>query len=517
MAARGGRQQINGAQQGGAGGTGVVKSLLTGRQYGQSVLRPDIGRGGAQGKATPVKTTTPKQQVSLLQPNWQQQQQTVDASAISAETQQLVLSGLPDNIGPGESLYVVVDGVTYQIDSSNAELLAAAAGGGAGVPLGSRISLEDLANISAEQQTLSLDYQTAAGEMGVSAGDIKMEMHAGDTALGIDGQQFLEGQTGVVTSGSGHGTEPMQIIILPADGSDVKSADFKVGNQDFILQPGQQLPPELQDMVARGLPIDFSNYEFVIQEEGGSVAAAQAGAGTTYLTSTGQQIGGDGGNVMVSLAGTGGSNEDILGMLADASSQQGGLKIDMSHWATAGTSTIPIFEEDDGEFTYVMPTEEEAADAAASGVPRPIMESKFLAAFTDFLSGAKAETLSSVANSTVIRKQPQLPIAYVPEPNRKSAGAAHGDKKTPMTVVYSEGAGSQVIYVNESGTPRGRGRARGRPPTNQIVVQKFPGGRGGATPQQPGGAATATPGAREQFRQSIIAKSELNLHFSSEK
>jgi len=145
-------KQLNGAQQNvmETGGTGVVKSLLTGRQYAQSVLRTDVGRG--QNKPTAAKNPGGKQQVSVLQPNWQQTQQNVDVSA-GAETQQLVLTGLPENIGPGESLYVVVDGVTYQIDSSNAELLAAATGnstttsGASVVPIGSRMSLEDLANI----------------------------------------------------------------------------------------------------------------------------------------------------------------------------------------------------------------------------------------------------------------------------------------------------------------------------------------------------------------------------------
>jgi len=292
----------------------------------------------------------------------------------------------------------------------------------------------------------------------------------------------------------------------------VKSGDFKVGSQDYILQPGQQLPPELQEMVARGLPIDFSNYEFVIQEEDGS--ASHDGATTMYLSS-GQQLGGagDASSVMVSLSGGGSTNEDILGMLADASSHQGhGMKIEMQHWAAAGTSSVPIIDEDDGEFAYVMSTADEAGEAAALGIPRAVSESGFLTAFTDFLSGAKAETLSSVANSTVIRKQPQLPIAYVPEPSRKPAQS--GDKKTQMTVVFSEGSGTgqQVVYVNEGATSRGRGRGRGRPPS-QFLVQKFSGGRGGAMAHKPEDAdrqpgSTAAGGAKEQIRQSIIAKSE---------
>jgi len=510
-------KQLNGAQQNvmETGGSGVVKSLLTGRQYAQSVLRPDVGRG--QNKSATARNPGGKQQVSVLQPNWQQAQQNVDASA-GAETQQLVLTGLPENIGPGESLYVVVDGVTYQIDSSNAEQLLAATGnstaasGASVVPIGSRMSLEDLANISAEQQNLSLDYQAASSEMSASSGDMKLDMDAANasegsttTAQQLDGQQFLETQaTGTaVSTATGNASEPMQIIILPADGADVKGADFKVGGQDFVLQPGQQLPRDLQEMVARGLPIDFSNYEFVIQEDDGS--AAQDGSGATYL-STGQVLGsaGDATNVMVSLAGSavaGGSGDDILGMLADASSQQShGIKLDFQQWAGV-TPSIPVIEEDDGEFVYVTGNPDEGSEeSVANIVHRVVTESGFLSAFTDFLSGAKSETLSSVANSTVIRRTPQLPIAYVPESKRKAGMAFDNKSKSPMTIVVTEGSNQKVMYVSEGGTPvsgRGRGRGRGRPPAN-VVTQRYAGR------SLPAGEAGAT---KEQIRQSIISKS----------
>jgi len=502
-------KQLNGSQQMETGGSGVVKSLLTGRQYAQSVLRPDVGRG--QHKQAAAKNPDGKQQVSVLQPNWQQSQQSVDASA-GAETQQLVLTGLPENIGPGESLYVVVDGVTYQIDSSNAELLAAATGnstttgGESVVPIGSRMSLEDLANISAEQQNLSLDYQAASGEMSASAGEMKLEMDASSAGDGttsaaqqLDGQQFLDTQ---VTAGTAAGTatsEPMQIIILPADGSNMKSADFKVGGQDFVLQPGQQLPRDLQEMVARGLPIDFSNYEFVIQEDDGSVA--QDGSGTTYLSS-GQVLGnsGDATGVMVSLAGSavaGGSGDDILGMLADASSQQShGIKLDFQQWAGVAPTIAVVEEDDDGEFAYVTGNPDGSGDIAAHIIHRVVTESGFLSAFTDFLAGAKAETLSSVANSTVIRRTPQLPIAYVPEAKRKAGTSYDGKSKTPMTIVVTEGNNQKVMYVSEGATPvggRGRGRGRGRPPSS-TVTQRY--------------ARSADAGAtKEQIRQSIISKS----------
>jgi len=506
--------QLNGTQQNvmETGGSGVVKSLLTGRQYAQSVLRPDVGRG--QNKPAAAKNPGGKQQVSVLQPNWQQQQSQHDAAATAgAEAPQLVLTGLPENIGPGESLYVVVDGVTYQIDSSNAELLAAATGnststsGASVVPIGSRMSLEDLANISAEQQNLSLDYQAVGGEMAASAGDVKLEMQAaanageGSTTAAeqIDGQQFLETQAADPAAGTatGNGTEPMQIIILPADGADVKGADFKVGGQDFVLQPGQQLPRDLQEMVARGLPIDFSNYEFVIQEDDGS--AAQDGSGTTYLSSS-QVLGGSGDatSVMVSLAGSavaGGSGDDILGMLADASSQQShGIKLDFQQWAST-TPSIPVIEEDDGEFAYVTGNPDEGAgEPVAQIVHRVVTESGFLSSFTDFLSGAKSETLSSVANSTVIRRTPQLPIAYVPESKRKGGSA---QDKSPMTIVVSECSSQKIMYVSDSGTPvigRGRGRGRGRPPS--VMTQRYSAARGLHTSE---GAAS-----KEQIRQSII-------------
>jgi len=508
----GSTKQLNGAQSiMEAGGSGVVKSLLTGRQYAQSVLRPEVAR--TQNKPAAAKNPGGKQQVSVLQPNWQQSQPNVDATA-GAEAQQLVLTGLPENIGPGESLYVVVDGVTYQIDSSNAELLAAATGNSAAatatVPIGSRMSLEDLATISAEQQNLSVDYQTAGGEVAATPGEMKLEMQAATADEGatttqqLDGQQFLETQaTGTAAGATGNTSEPMQIIILPADGADVKGADFKVGGQDFVLQPGQQLPRDLQEMVARGLPIDFSNYEFVIQEDDGS--AQQDGSGAAYLSS-GQVLGGSGDatSVMVSLASSavaGGSGDDILGMLADASNQQShGIKLDFQQWAGA-TSSIPVIEEDDGEFAYVTGNPDDGSgEPAAHIVQRVVTESGFLSSFTDFLSGAKSETLSSVANSTVIRRTPQLPIAYVPESKRKS-GTGHDNKsKSPMTIVVTEGSSQKVMYVSDGGTPmsgRGRGRGRGRPPSS-VVTQRL---AGRSVPAGEVGVA------KEQIRQSIISRS----------
>lgn len=240
---RGGRGQLNGQQQEGMVSGGVVKSLLTGRQYAQSVLRPDVGRPAIQtAKSAMARNAAAQkqqqQQVSLLQPQWQQQQQHTVVSAVdptvssAGETQQIMLSGLPDNITPGEALYVVVDGVTYQIDSSNAEqLLAAAASGGlttdtsasvsaAGEAGETRISLEDLANVSAEQQTLSLDYQQAAAAAGgdmvaVSAADVKLEM-----------QQQAAVQDGGATSAAAaivHSTEGQQLFET-ADGTTVTTS-----------------------------------------------------------------------------------------------------------------------------------------------------------------------------------------------------------------------------------------------------------------------------------------------------
>jgi len=64
---------------------------------------------------------------------------------------------------------------------------------------------------------------------------------------------------------------------------------IQVNGQDFVLQPGQELPAELQEMVARGLPLDFSNYELIIQEgddpeaEGGYVLESQQQQGAIEL------------------------------------------------------------------------------------------------------------------------------------------------------------------------------------------------------------------------------------------
>jgi len=191
-------------------------------------------------------------------------------------------------------------------------------------------------------------------------------------------------------------------------------------------------------------------------------------------------------------------------MLADASSQQShGIKFDFQQW-TGATSSIPVIEEDDGEFAYVVGNPDDGSgESTAQIVHRVVTESGFLSAFTDFLSGAKSETLSSVANSTVIRRTPQLPIAYIPESKRKTGTGQDNKSKSPMTIVVTEGNSQKIMYVSESGTPvsgRGRGRGRGRPPAN-VVTQRYAG-------LMKAGEAAAT---KEQIRQSIISKSTCKL------
>ena len=53
-----------------------------------------------------------------------------------------------------------------------------------------------------------------------------------------------------------------------------EATTISLAGSDFVLQPGQQLPPEIQEMIAKGLPIDMSNFEFVVDEDQHNTAAA---------------------------------------------------------------------------------------------------------------------------------------------------------------------------------------------------------------------------------------------------
>jgi len=289
------QENLDGGHNGGGENIHMNSQSMDGMQYSQSILQPDLL----------------KSEEETLQ---------VDETNAEGGTEQIFYSdGIPQNLGQGEKLYAVVDGVAYEIITGPDNGLIArpappgtfegvvsqtdASGDGAEPPEveSGGISLEDLATISAERETLSL----GEGDMGTVGDD-----------HGMENQQYLEMQQDASAQDGG-----MQIAMMQEENQALASSaaayqeTIKVGDQDFVLQPGQQLPPELQDMVARGLPIDFSKYEFVIEDESGE---------TQYLSgeAAGLQFATGEHNSQVHDAGAphGVNPNDVLSMLAEASS-----------------------------------------------------------------------------------------------------------------------------------------------------------------------------------------------------
>lgn len=476
------RQSVNGAtrsQPAGTGETEIVKSLLTGRQYGQSILRPDIvsrGGGGRQAARSGAQKAAGKQ-VSLLQTNYQQSQVQVDAGQTSSiqldqnMLQQLVCS--PEMMsaapGPGEVMYVMAGNVTYQIvgpSQPGAEITA--------IPVVSGISLDELATISAQQESLKPEqlagYQLQAGDAS-SATMVLQDM----LQTSLDGQQYLQTSLdGTITTTTDDG---MQIVMMGGDGytgGTESTAQFgregegastiKLGGQDFILQAGQTLPPELQEMVDKGLPIDWSKYEFVI--EGGENGPETTDAATFMMA----QASADQSEAlrlqeMALLQETGTGAEDNFAAGADYVKTES--NDDMSAHSSMGVQFVTAApgEYDDGEFSYLAsPTRDEDPSQASGEVePRVIPYSGFLHSFLDFVQGKGTETLSSVANCTIIGKPP-MP-KYLP-PDTGSASKAKDDlqkkyKGTPMTIIYTDAndpTGGSYIVTKSVEDPLEKGK-----------------------------------------------------------
>lgn len=470
------RQSVNGATrtQGSASGeTEIVKSLLTGRQYGQSILRPDVGRGSRQqGRTTGAGQHAAQQakgsskQMSLLQTNWQQTQQlAADAGSTSAiqidpsGLQQVAFSSdmIPEGLGPGEVMYMMVGDVAYQIVGSSKP------GDVSALSATSGISLDDLATISAQQESLKPDmsaFQLQAGDVSSGTSTIVSQ---DVLQAGIDGQQFLQTMPdGTIATMTEDG---MQIVMMAGDGYEASqpgkegetASTIKLGGQDFVLQAGQHLPPELQEMVAKGLPIDWSNYEFIIEGENGPETADAFVMGPTgdhsEVLGIQEMAMVSGGEAVSVLSGAESSAYSVVTSGADVGADESQKSI------TVQVITACPGEFDDGEFAYIYASGEdgnsqETGASSADEKPRVIPYSGFLNSFLDFVQGKGGATLSSVANS-VVTSRPSLP-KYVLDSSSKSKDDLHQKYKgTPMTIIYTDvtdPSGRPVSYVVTGGS-----------------------------------------------------------------
>ena len=263
------------------------------------------------------------------------------------------------------------------------------------------ISLEDLANISAKQENLKL----------------------------VDGN------------------DQMQILIMPNEGNQQQPQQTQINGTtnntgDFVIQPGQQIPAELQELISKGnlAGLDLSNYEFVIQEENSNSTGDQANNQQVILT-TGPQGQLDSQALQEILQqhqqqqqqlqqnfinSSTVSNNHVLALLAEASSAVAQNETN----EIIGKGSVALSEdEEDNEFD----TLKEAPDPQEPSlmVHGPVnlqakfdsnINSKYASAFSSYVQGIKPETLASVANSTIFKKPPLPP--FIPEfcPNRRYKG-----------------------------------------------------------------------------------------------
>lgn len=581
-----GASQLNGAtRQAAAVETNVVKSLLTGQQYVQSNKNHQLNRSlGTSKSGAPQQSnfTTPgngppAKASSLLQSAWPQQQQQQQSEldpagglALKQEypMQQMICSDtLPQNLGPGEKVYVYVDGVAYEIITGSNQELIAQSSVESSLPLATGMSLEDLANVSAEQENLkAADFQASVAEAGLAdaSGNLLRQSQPGlellhgaalqDCSQSVGQHYFqVQSQQQQSQSGSTSDQEAMQIIVMQPD-ADTQSQKMdsqtsggmdimKLGVQDFMLQTGQALPPELQEMVARGL--DLSNCEFVIQDDdemqqnpGVYLSSADGtqfqGAISTDLqqqlasvmnnstifanTMTSQTSFSD---VMQPIAvmstsvgggvPTGGvpsvNSSNVLALLASTAvanqEQYQTVSADSSNVqcrATAMQMMAPE-DEDDGEFAYLVGDQAYADDADDKTLVDMQSQSHpsdaFLSAFLSFIQGNKPETLSSVANSTVL-KRPPLPM-YDPDlcrrpvqPPRQQVTSRTIDvsssinqklksSKAPVTVslVFTDPSGPSMVSVGGGdslgGMSLGASESMKQISVTPFIVQKIDG------------------------------------------
>lgn len=573
-----GASQLNGATRQAAVETNVVKSLLTGQQYVQSNKNHQLNRSGMATKSNASQQSNfvtsgngPPAKASLLQSTWPQPQQSeLDPGGLVVKQdypmQQMICSDtLPENVGPGEKVYVYVDGVAYEIITGSNQELIAQSSVESSLPLTTGMSLEDLANVSAEQESLkAADFQASVADAGLADASGNL-MHQGQPGLellqgaalqdSVVGQHYLEVQQPQQQSQSGTTSdqEAMQIIIMQSD-ADMRSQKMdsqtsggmdimKLGVQDFMLQTGQSLPPELQEMVARGL--DLSNCEFVIQDDdemqqNPGVYLSSSADGTQYQgtistdlqqqlasvmssstifantmtsqtsfsdviqpiavmstsvgggTSTGGVPGVNSNNVLALLASTAVANQEQYQTVSTDSSNV--------HCRATAMQMIAPEDEDDGEFAYLAGDQASGGDTddktLANMQPRSHPCDAFLNAFLGFIQGNKPETLSSVANSTVVKKPP-LPM-YDPDLCRRPVQPARQQvtsrtidmsssinqklksSKAPVTVslVFTDPSGPSLVSVGGDslgGISSGASESLKQISVTPFIVQKIDG------------------------------------------
>lgn len=469
----------------------VMKSLLTGQRYVEpsrssllntsdfSLVDSGPNRSAALLQSSVNFGFVESQQdqqslLTLVQPSFQQNE--TNASGLVGKMEETITpilgsEAIPTNIAPGEKVYVFVDGVTYEIVAgSNQELMAQPATESS-VHLATGMSLEDLANVSAEQESLKLTDVAVSGLAETDANMIHQAQLGLELLQGLalqDGsqpvndlhylhlqqQQSLAG-TAVETAGQ----EGMQLILMTGDGdarltgaTNGKTSDaVKLSLHDYMQQTGQSLPAELQELVGRG--IDLSNCEFVIQDEDESQHNVEvflsSGEGsqphssisanlqqqlssvmstshlfTDQLNNSQTQFG-ESVAVMDMGSGVGVlrdnlssvSSSNVLALLASTAvadqEQQQTVALD-SAYLPNHVPPMPLIapvDEDDGEFAYLTFDQQETSDKKLSLGTNPC--DAFLKAYLGFIQGNKPETLSSVANSA-ITKRPPLPL-YDPD------------------------------------------------------------------------------------------------------
>lgn len=161
----------------------------------------------------------------------------VDIQADALAIQQAIATQFPNGVGIGEVFYMMVGETTYEVtgptkDGDDTTITQVTSG----------ISLEQLASISSEQESIKSNYDEGYAIVGEEA----------DTETTGSLQEIME---------TGDQIQVSETTKL----SGLEGTTFKLGDQDLFLPSGQQLPLEIQEMVAKGLPVDLSNYELIIE------------------------------------------------------------------------------------------------------------------------------------------------------------------------------------------------------------------------------------------------------------
>ena len=341
------------------------------------------------------------------------------------------MANIPENLAPGEKIIALIEGQAFEITAgANNELIAKQVSEDTLVSENyqtvtdsssisntnnNNISLEDLANISAKQENLKLVDGNDQMQILIMPNDTNQQQQQ-------QPQQQQQQQ------------QPLQQINGAANSSG-----------DFVIQPGQQIPAELQELISKGnlAGLDLSNYEFVIQEDNGSAGGDQQNNQQVILT-TGPQGQIDTQALQEILQQhqqqqqqqqqqqnfintSSMNNTHVLALLAEASSTV--AQNDTNEIIGKG-SVVLSDDEDDTEFDSLRDAPDPGEPALMISGPVNLqakfeshVNSKYASAFSSYVQGIKPETLASVANSTIFKKPPLPP--YIPEfcPNRRQKGA----------------------------------------------------------------------------------------------